>query len=249
MISREKMMNEKEFTTKCEACFKENGLEPFCEQKTLSVLYCMVDNMLRVNAVMNLTAITDEDEIIVKHLADSLSAAAYIPHGAKVLDVGCGGGFPSLPLAIVRPDLEITALDSTAKKTQYVASAAEFLGLANLKTLTGRAEELAHDAQYREKFDLVVARAVASLPILCELCLPFVKVGGDMLAMKARLDESEATKASVLLGATPFERHAFELKSSRETDSRLLLLAHKNNSTPREYPRQYAKIKSRPLGV
>jgi 16S rRNA (guanine527-N7)-methyltransferase len=243
------MMNQKEFVYKCENCFKDNGLERFCESTTLDTLYRMVDNMLRVNAVMNLTAITDEDEIIVKHLADSLSAAAYIPVGAKVLDVGCGGGFPSLPLAIARPDLDITALDSTAKKTQYVASAAELLGLSNLKILTGRAEDLAQDVKYREKFDLAVARAVASLPILCELCLPFVKVGGDMLAMKARLDESETTKAPELLGATPFERHAFELKSSRETDSRLLLVSHKIRSTPDEYPRPYAKIKSRPLGM
>ena len=241
------MMNHTEFVEKCENCLRDNGLEQFCDAATLEKLCRMVDNMLLVNASMNLTAITDEEEIIVKHLADSLSAAAYIPHGAKVLDVGCGGGFPSLPLAIARPDLDMTALDSTAKKTQYVASAAQLLGLSNLKTLTGRAEELAMEPQYREKFDLVIARAVASLPVLCELCIPFVKIGGQMVAMKARLDESEATNAPARLGASPFERHAFELKSSRETDRRLLLVSRKLASTPREYPRPYAKIKKRPL--
>ena len=241
------MMNRAEFIEKCENCFKENDLEQFCDAATLEKLFQMVDNMLFVNASMNLTAITDEEEIIVKHLADSLSAAAYIPQGAKVLDVGCGGGFPSLPLAIARPDLDITALDSTAKKTQYVASSAQLLGLSDLKTLTGRAEDLAMESQYREKFDLAIARAVASLPVLCELCIPFVKIGGRMVAMKARLDESETTKAPERLGASPFDRHAFELKSSRETDNRLILVSHKLRSTPREFPRPYAKIKKQPL--
>lgn len=241
------MMNREEFIEKCKNCFRDNGLEQFCGEATLEKLFRMVDNMLLVNASMNLTAITDEEEIIVKHLADSLTAAAYIPHGAKVLDVGCGGGFPSLPLAIARPDLDITGLDSTAKKTQYVASAAQLLGLSNLKMLTGRAEDLAMEPQYRETFDLAIARAVASLPVLCELCIPFVKIGGQMVAMKARLDESERTKAPDRLGASPFERHAFVLKSSRETDSRLILVSRKLKPTPREYPRPYAKIKKQPL--
>ncbi len=241
------MMNRTEFIEKCENCLRVNGLEQFCDAATLETLCRMVDNLLLVNASMNLTAITDEEEIIVKHLADSLSAAEFIPRGAKVLDVGCGGGFPSLPLAIARPDLDITALDSTAKKTQYVASAAQLLGLCNLKTLTGRAEDLAQEPQFREKFDLVIARAVASLPVLCELCIPFVMVGGQMVAMKARLDESETTKAPERLGASSFERHEFELKSSRETDSRLLLVSQKLTPTPRDYPRPYPKIKKYPL--
>ena len=240
-------MNCIEFVEKCKNCFEINGLERFCDATTLEKLFRMVENMLVVNASMNLTAITDEEEIIVKHLADSLSAAAYIPQGAKVLDVGCGGGFPSLPLAIARPDLDITALDSTAKKTQYVAFAAVLLGLENLKTLTGRAEDLAQEPECREKFDVAIARAVASLPVLCELCIPFVKIGGQMVAMKAKLDESEATKAPELLGASSFVRHAFELKSSRETDSRLILVSRKMNPTPRTYPRPYAKIKKQPL--
>ena len=241
------MMERTEFISKCVDCFKANSLGQFCDEKTSETLYLMVKNLLEVNAVMNLTAITDEEEIIVKHLADSLSAAELIPVGAKVLDVGCGGGFPSLPLAIARPDLEITALDSTAKKTKYVAESAALLGLSNLKTLTGRAEALAYEPQYREKFDLVIARAVASLPVLCELCIPFVKIGGQMLAMKAKLDESESTDAPKVLGASPFEKHMFELKSSRETDSRLLLVSNKIKPTPRSYPRPYAKIKNQPL--
>ncbi len=236
-----------EFLPLCENCFKENGLSAFCNENTLFLLYQMVENMLKVNAVMNLTAITEPRNVVVKHLADSLLAASFIPEGASLLDVGCGGGFPSLPLAIARPDLHITALDSTAKKTAYVADAAKLLGLKNLQTLTGRAEDLAQAPEYREKFDCTVARAVASLPILCELCLPFVKIGGQMIAMKAKLDESEATKAPQTLGASPFERHEFTLKGAEIDEARLILVAKKQKHTPKDFPRAYAQIKKKPL--
>ncbi len=236
-----------EFVDLCEKCFADNGLGDFCQPETLDLLCKMTENMLRVNAITNLTAITEPREIVLKHLADSLSAARYIPKGASVLDVGCGGGFPSLPLAIARPDLTVTGLDSTAKKTRYVAESAALLGLDNLKTLTGRAEELAHDPQYRESFDVCIARAVASLPILTELCLPFVKKGGKMVAMKARLDESEQTKAPQMLGATAFERHEFELVGEKESEARLILIADKQKPTPILYPRAYAQIKKKPL--
>ena len=237
-----------EFVALCENCFKLNGLEAFCEQKTLDLLYQMTDHMLEVNAQMNLTAITEPREVVLKHLADSLSASRLLPNGAKLLDVGCGGGFPSLPLAVARPDLSITALDSTAKKTRYVAETAALLGLENLKTLTGRAEELAQEPQYREAFDVSIARAVASLPVLTELCLPFVRVGGKMVAMKARLDESDGTKAPQILGASPFEKHELELKGdSGSSEFRLLLVSEKQRPTPLTYPRAYAQIKKKPL--
>ncbi|MBO4980009.1 MAG: 16S rRNA (guanine(527)-N(7))-methyltransferase RsmG [Clostridia bacterium] len=241
------IMQNDEFIQLCEKCFADNGLEAFCEPKTLDLLYKMTENMLSVNAVTNLTAITEPREIVLKHLADSLSAARYIPEGASVLDVGCGGGFPTLPLAIARPDLTVTGLDSTAKKTRYVAESAALLGLDNLKTLTGRAEELAHEPQYRESFDVCIARAVASLPILTELCLPFVKKGGKMVAMKAKLDESEQTRAPQMLGATAFERHEFELIGEQQSETRLILIAEKQKPTAAAYPRAYAQIKKKPL--
>lgn len=241
-------ISKNEFINLCEVCFKNNGLEVFCEEKTLNLLYEMTERMLAVNAEMNLTAITDPKEVVLKHLADSLTAARFIPEGAKLLDVGCGGGFPSLPLAIARPDLSITALDSTAKKTRYVAESAAFLGLSNLTTLTGRAEELAQSEEYRESFDVSVARAVASLPVLTELCLPFVRVGGKMVAMKARLDESESTNAPQMLGATRFEKHEFQLcGEGSEPETRLILVTEKQKHTPLAYPRAYAQIKKKPL--
>ncbi len=237
-----------EFITLCEICFKNNSLGHFCEEKTLDLLYRMTDYMLAVNAEMNLTAITEPNDVVLKHLADSLSAARFIPVGAKLLDVGCGGGFPSLPLAIARPDLSITALDSTAKKTRYVAMAAELLGLSNLQTLTGRAEELALEPEHRESFDVSIARAVASLPVLTELCLPFVRVGGKMIAMKARLDESEQTGAPQVLGASGFEKQEFSLNGGLAgVETRLILIAEKQKVTPAAYPRAYAQIKKKPL--
>jgi len=240
-------ISKNEFLLLCENCLKENGLSRFCEENTLLLLYKMVENMLKVNAVMNLTAITEPRDVAVKHLADSLLAAALIPESASLLDVGCGGGFPSLPLAIARPDLRITALDSTAKKTAYVADAAKLLGLNNLQTLTGRAEDLAQMPEYREKFDCTAARAVASLPILCELCLPFVKIGGKMIAMKAKLDESESTMAPQTLGASCFKRHEFTLRGAETEETRLILVAKKQKHTPKEYPRAYTQIKKKPL--
>lgn len=240
-------MNKEKFIELCEICFKNNGLAPFCDQNTLFLLYQMIDRMLEVNAAMNLTAITEPNEIILKHLADSLTVAEHLPQNAKILDVGCGGGFPSLPLAIARPDLEITALDSTAKKTAYVAESAKRLSLNNVTTLTGRAEDLAQNPEYREAFDCTVARAVASLPVLSELCLPFIKIGGKMIAMKAKLDESEATNAPKLLGASPFERYALTLQFNELTETRLILIAEKKKNTPKEYPRAYAQIKKKPL--
>lgn len=240
-------ISKNEFVMLCEKCFRDNALGDFCGENTLLLLYRMVENMLAVNSVMNLTAITEPREIVVKHLADSLSVSRFIPEGARVLDVGCGGGFPSLPLAIARPDLDITALDSTAKKTKYVADSAKLLGLEHLQVLTGRAEELALCEEYRENFDCSVARAVASLPVLSELCLPFVKVGGKMIAMKAKIDEREETKASQILGASLFESCSFELKDGEIAETRLILVATKQKSTPAEYPRSYSQIKKKPL--
>lgn len=240
-------ISKNEFVTLCEKCFEANELFAFCNEKTLFLLYQMVENMLAVNSVMNLTAITDPHDIIVKHLADSLSASRFLPEGASLLDVGCGGGFPSLPLAIARPDLQIVALDSTAKKTKYVADSAKLLGLDHLQILTGRAEELAQDERYRERFDCVIARAVAALPILSELCIPFVKVGGKMIAMKAKLDEREATTAPQTLGASRFEPHELVLIGEKESETRLILVSQKQTPTKAAYPRSYSQIKKKPL--
>ena len=227
--------------------FAENGLGKYATSDTMNAMYLMVEHMLEVNASMNLTAITDWREIIVKHLADSCMVLPYIPEGARVCDVGCGGGFPSLPIAIARPDICVVGIDSTGKKVNYINETAVLLGLNNLSALCGRAEDLAN-GELRESFDVVTARAVAALPVLCELCIPFVRMGGAFCAMKgARGDEEiqDARAAFQKLSAPLDEQnvHRFSLAG----ESRLIVVANKTSATPKAYPRAFAKIKKSPL--
>lgn len=236
-----------EFKTKYANCLSQNELARYATPEIMQKLYDMTRYMLEINAVMNLTAITDMSEIIVKHLVDSLTIAPYISEAATVLDVGCGGGFPSLPLAIARPDLRITALDSTAKKTDYVAKAAARLGLTNLAVLTGRAEAFAHEGSYREQFDFVTARAVAALPILAELCIPFLKIGGQWIAMKGLPDATELTSAPTKLGGSPYRQQLLTLAGEQLNERRTLFFSDKVSRTPKDFPRLYTQIKKSPL--
>lgn len=215
----------------------------------------LTETMLSVNAEMNLTAITDPTEIAVKHYADCAAIAPIPPIGATVADIGAGAGFPTLPLGILRTDLHITAVDSTEKRMRYVANTAGLLGLKNVQTLVGRAEELAKKAAHREQYDFVTARAVANLNTLCELCLPWVKVGGIFCALKAADGYNElknAEGAATKLGATLCETKEFSLtdptgKIPQEGLKRILLLFEKKEETSEKYPRRYARIQSDPL--
>ena len=207
--------------------------------------------MLEVNKSMNLTAITEENAVILKHYADSLTVSSLIPEGASVLDVGCGAGFPTLPLGIFRPDLKILALDGTAKRIEYVRSTAKALGLDNIEAISGRAEEFAQKSEYREKFDVVTARAVASLPVLAELCIPFCKIGGYFIAMKASSANDElgaAQNAIKLCGGVVEESISVDLTPDDQVfEQRNLIKVFKKQSTPKLYPRHYSKISKKPL--
>ena len=202
--------------------------------------------LIEKNKVMNLTRILDEDGIAVKHFADSLSILKVdIPDNSKVMDLGCGAGFPGVPLLIAKPDINLTLLDSTAKKLGFVAESIEALGL-KAEVLHARAEEAGQDAEYREQFDFVLSRAVASLNVLCEYCLPFVKVGGKFVAMKSALAEEEIKQAYTsikTLGGKITEKIDFNLTDGERT----LIIIEKVSSTPAKYPRQSGKIKSKPL--
>lgn len=204
--------------------------------------------LVEQNKTMNLTAITDPDGIAVKHFADSISAlSAYeFAPNAKVLDVGTGAGFPSIPLLIARPDLEMTMIDSTAKKLKYVASTVEKLGLT-AEVLHTRAEEAGQNKEYREKFDIVCSRAVAALNVLCEYCLPFVKVGGVFLAMKAAKAQEEiadAKNAINTLGGKIVAEKSFSLSDGGE---RTIVVIKKISQVPPKYPRVSAQIAKKPL--
>ena len=143
------------------------------------------------NEEVNLTAITDEDGILFKHYADSLTVVPLIPTGAKLCDIGAGAGFPSLPIAIARPDVSVLAVDSVGKKMKALTEQAANVNAANLTALSARAEEMGKDKRYRESFDFVTARALARLNVLAEFCLPLLKTGGIFAAMKAKTADEE----------------------------------------------------------
>lgn len=218
------------------------ALGAFADEERATVLDAFFRMVTDANGRFNLTAITDSASFTEKHLIDSVSAANLIPQGASLVDIGAGAGFPSVPLAVVRPDVKITALDSTEKKAAFVAEAAKTLGLDNLTAAAGRAEEL---TALRETFDVAVARAVAALPVLCELALPLVSKGGLFLAYKTDASEIASAKhaLSVLGGAVETVKE-YTLPSG---DKRAVIVIKKMRSTPDWYPRRFAKIKSSPL--
>ena len=222
----------------------KNGISLPNEAQLLQ-FYRFTEHLLEVNAHTNLTAIREPIGVVDKHYIDSLLAMDLIPKRARVLDLGCGPGFPSIPLAIMRPDLEITALDSTTKKIDFVQKSAEILQLSNLKGVSGRAE----DTILRKalgKYDIVVSRAVARLNILLELTAPFVKVGGCVLAMKgtAAMEElEEAKKAIKTLGLKLEEVKEFPVDGTAHT----VIVLKKVSPTPAKFPRRFAKIKQAPL--
>ena len=236
----------------------KNNLNIELTEKQKEQMFFLSSRLVEVNEVMNLTAITDEDGIILRHLVDSLLISDKIKPNSTIIDVGCGAGFPSLPLAILRPDLKITALDSTEKRVRYVDETAKLLGLNNVQTVAARAEDYAKLPNIRESFDYATARAVASLPVLCELTIPFVRVGGKLVAMKAKgaHEEFEASRSAIrqlssarsLEAAELFESCLFgDINGERVEESRTIIVVPKLDHTHARFPRKYAQIKKTPL--
>lgn len=204
--------------------------------------------LLAWNEKINLTAITDPNEIVVKHFIDSLSLLKHwqATPGAALLDVGTGAGFPGMVLKILRPQLHVTLLDGHAKRFLFLKDLQNQLGLT-VTNLHARAELAAKEPQYREQFDLVTARAVARLPVLAEYCLPFVKTGGLFFAMKGpdggeELQEAK-TAISLLGGATP----SLLQEVLPGDNTRVFIRVEKQNKTPGKYPRASGQIKKRSL--
>ncbi|MBE6535051.1 MAG: 16S rRNA (guanine(527)-N(7))-methyltransferase RsmG [Ruminococcaceae bacterium] len=250
-IYTEFYMNFTEFYNIALEIWDKNASLPPLTKETAQKLYDLTTRMLEVNKSMNLTAIKDEESVILRHYADSLTVSPYIPTNVKVIDVGCGAGFPTLPLAIFRPDISITALDSTAKRIEYVKETAKTLSLNNITAIAERAEVLANDASYRESFDIATARAVAAMPILTELCLPFVKIGGSFVAMKAAKGDDEAkisANAIAKCGGKLISVDERPLNSRNgDMEQRVIIYVSKETKTPKEFPRHYSKISKKPL--
>ena len=198
------------------------------------------------NSRMNLTAITGEDEVLKKHFADSLLPLELIPEGANLIDVGTGAGFPGMVLKILRPDMELTLLDSLDKRVNFLSETCGMLGFGDTACVHARAEEA--PAGFRESFDIAVSRAVARLNVLCELCLPLVRQGGCFVAMKGPdcSDElAEAQSAVKLLGGRYDRTYEYLIPG---TDVRhTAVVIKKDGVTNKKYPRRWAQIKSKPL--
>ena len=207
------------------------------------------------NEKMNLTNITDDKGIAIRHFVDSLTLVPHLEEElAKkkkkyltLIDVGTGAGFPGIPLKVAMPSLEVTLLDSLRKRVGFLDAVCTALGLKGIVTVHARAEDAGLSKQYREKYDVATARAVASLPVLCEYCLPFVKVGGIFLAMKGNVEEeAESAKKSIItLGGTIETLHHFTLPG---TDmKRSIIVIRKVRATPAKYPRQAGKPEKEPI--
>ncbi len=229
--------------------FATNGLDRFATEDLASLFYSFTDILMNANAKFNLTAIRDPRDVIVRHYADCLLAERHFPKGETVMDIGCGGGFPTFPLAIARPDLSILAVDSTQKKIDFVAEAAKTLRLTNVKAICARAES-EEMRKYREGFDVVTSRAMANMRVLSELALPYVKIGGRMVALKGLRgteELEEAKNAISVLGGGAIQDDALELQTPNGAESRHLIVVDKTRATPRQYPRNYSAITKKPL--
>ena len=224
--------------------FKAAGIDITEEQQ--EQFERLMSFMLDYNKNVNLTRITERDEVIEKHYIDSILPLVHIdvPRGTKICDIGSGAGFPALPMKIYRPDLLFTLVDSLNKRITYLDLACKEIGVS-CDLVHGRSEELGRKPQYREQFDFVTARAVAALNLLSEYCLPFVKVGGYFIAMKGAESEVElGSKAIEKLGGKIERVDEYNLPSG---DKRCIVLVKKVKATPPQYPRASGVMGKRPL--
>lgn len=213
------------------------------------------DDYLRLlqewNEKINLTAITEKEEVYLKHFYDSITAGLYVDFNKGVqslCDVGAGAGFPSIPLKIIFPQLEVTIVDSLNKRIQFLTTLAEILALEGVHFYHDRAETFGQNKQFRESFDFVTARAVARMSVLAELCLPLVKKGGIFIALKASNSDQEmqeSQKAITTLGGKIREDYIFELP--KEAGERHILLIDKKKETPKKFPRKPGTPNKSPL--
>lgn len=228
--------------------FQEAGL--VLTEKQAEQFYTYYEMLIQKNEVMNLTAITEFEEVITKHFIDSLAIGKIreMEKEARLIDVGTGAGFPGIPLKIFYPQMKVVLLDSLNKRVQFLNEVIGKLELEEIEAIHGRAEDAAKKAEYREQFDLCVSRAVANLASLSEYCLPFVKIGGSFIPYKSGKVEEEmndAKKAIFVLGAKLVKKEEFMLPGS--DIFRCLLDIRKEKTTPKKYPRKAGMPTKEPI--
>ncbi len=197
--------------------------------------------LVETNEHVNLTAITAEEDVYLKHFLDSILPLLELPaafvQNARVIDIGAGAGFPSLPIKILRPDLTVTIVDSLNKRIKFLGDLVIMLSLDNVELVHGRAEDVGQDRRYREKYDLVTARAVARLNTLSEYCLPFAKVGGAFVALKGPRGESELQDSATAIAKLGGKLRTNQVVTLPETaEQRMLTVIDKVKATPKKYP-------------
>ena len=223
--------------------FSQYGIE--LSESQYKKLDIYAEFLVEYNNYVNLTAITDPKDILIKHFLDSILLVRYcdIPLGSSLIDVGTGAGFPSVPLKIYRSDLKITLLDSLNKRIYFLEQLCEKLGI-EAEFIHGRAEDFSKKLEYREKFDFSCARAVANMSLLSELCIPFVKVGGYFISMKGPTENVfEGENAIKILGGELTDICGYEL----EGEERRIVKVKKISQTPTKYPRNSSQLKKKTL--
>lgn len=227
---------------------KSSKIDINLDNEICNKLYNYMNLLLEWNEKINLTAITDEKEIILKHFIDSFTINKFINSGDKMLDIGTGAGFPGLPIKIIRAEVDVFLMDSLNKRINFLNEVIESLQLKNIEAFHSRAEEMAKNNKFREKFDVVTSRAVAKLNILLEYMLPYTKVNGKCLCMKGpNIEEEikEAEKALKILGGEIEKIEKIILPDSNI--ERNIIIIRKKSATPLKYPRKAGMPTKEPL--
>ena len=230
-------MDKEQFAQKIKELSNEIGI--LLKEEQIEKFYIYMQLLLEWNEKINLTAIIEPEEIILKHFVDSMTIAKNINKNSKVIDVGTGAGFPGIPLKIIREDIDVCLLDSLNKRVNFLNEVISKLKLNNIEAIHGRAEELGRNKKYREKFDYATSRAVANLSTLAEYLMPFVKQGGYCISMKGSNVEEEleqGKKAISILGGEIMGMEKFQLPQS--DINRCIIIINKVKNTPSKYPRK-----------